>query len=51
MTDYELFVALTFAALVWLRYCYLEAVHFTRPRQSDPMGEPHGDVPRDGRAS
>jgi hypothetical protein len=46
MTDYELYVALTFAALVWLRYCYLEATHLTRPRvRIDPHADAHGDVP------
>ena len=51
MSEYEFYVAVVAGFAVWTRYCYLEAVHFTRPRREDPMGEPHGDVPRDGRAS
>lgn len=50
MTEYEFYVAVAAGFLLWLRYCYLEAVHITRPRERiDPHADAHGDVPRDGR--
>jgi hypothetical protein len=46
MTEYEFYVAVGAGFLLWTRYCYLEAVHITRPRgQIDPHADAHGDVP------
>jgi hypothetical protein len=47
MSEYEFYVAVSAGFLIWTRYCYLEAVHLTRPRaQIDPHADAHGDVPR-----